>query len=206
MTIDHVGYILFPGDTLFRLIGRLSFPIFAFLIIQGYKHTHSFWKYFLTLLIFSLVSQTPSIFGADIPLNIFFTLSFGLLSVKTLDSKFVNNCQLNILIRIFIIFIIINTADLFNFDYGGYGICMILTFHIFERYKIKKLMQIPLYGLLSLLSNFFQSFSIFSLFFINTYNGKQGYYNKYIKYGFYVYYPLHLIILNLILQIHGTFN
>ena len=79
MFIDHLGYAIFGKFSCFNYIGRLSFPIFAFQISEGYIHTKNLKKYFLRLFLFALVSQIPfmlfhSIISRDFSLNIFFTL------------------------------------------------------------------------------------------------------------------------------------
>ena len=75
MAIDHVGAIMFPDIDLYRIIGRLSFPIFAFLLTEGYVHTRNLKKYFIRLFIFAIIPQIPYslAFGIDI-LNIFIEL------------------------------------------------------------------------------------------------------------------------------------
>lgn len=88
MVIDHVGLFFFSEHLAFRLIGRLSFPIFAWLIVNGIEYSHNRRNYFLRLFAFALMSQFPYLlaFGAAIPgfsgLNIFFTLCLGFLAVQ----------------------------------------------------------------------------------------------------------------------------
>lgn len=59
MTIDHIGFAILPQVSILRMIGRLSFPIFAFQISVGYKNTQSKEKYIFRMLLFTLVSQIP---------------------------------------------------------------------------------------------------------------------------------------------------
>ena len=59
MTIDHIGLILYPEYIVLRYIGRLAFPLFAYLLILGMESTRSVMKYFLRLFSFALISQTP---------------------------------------------------------------------------------------------------------------------------------------------------
>lgn len=107
MLLDHIGAALFPQVRWIRLIGRLAFPIFAYLIAEGYARTKNFSKYLSRLLMFGLIAQIPFgfAFGRDIyinnfsdfikvvlgqpmHLNIFFTLAIGLIAIKVYDSKF----------------------------------------------------------------------------------------------------------------------
>ena len=94
MTIDHIGVVF---GTIFynflRTVGRLSFPIFAYLLTEGYVHTKSFTKYFLRLLVLAIVSEVIYdyvFFDSFIYLganNIFFTLALGLLTLFLLDKS-----------------------------------------------------------------------------------------------------------------------
>lgn len=86
MFVDHTSVAFFSHTTLFNVIGRIAFPIFAFQISEGYVHTKNFKKYLLRLFVFALVSQIPfmlfkSIFTNSFGINIFGTLFFGLLSI-----------------------------------------------------------------------------------------------------------------------------
>ena len=87
MVVDHIGYFLFPQQIIFRIIGRLSFPLFAFLIANGYKFTRDKKKYLLRLFIFANIIQLPSLF-MSLPFNIFYTLSFGLVCIMIYESKY----------------------------------------------------------------------------------------------------------------------
>lgn len=112
MTIDHIGGLFFPGQLYWICIGRLAFPIYCYLIVNGFFYTRSKWKYFTRLVICAFVSQIPFIamywyergsvamlFGADgmfsspgaffrigfADLNSIFTLSIGLIALICLD-------------------------------------------------------------------------------------------------------------------------
>ena len=79
MFIDHIGYAIFGKFSFFNYIGRISFPIFAFQISEGYAHTRDLKKYFLRLFVFAIISQVPfmlfhKMLSNDFTLNIFFTL------------------------------------------------------------------------------------------------------------------------------------
>ena len=131
MFIDHLGYTIFGKFSYLNYIGRISFPIFAFQISEGYIHTKNLKKYFLRLFLFAVISQIPfmlfhSIISDTFYLNIFFTLLLGLLSIYIYDKckyKFIG-----ILSGILLALI----AQFSNCDYGAYGVAIILIFYIFK--------------------------------------------------------------------------
>ena len=59
MIIDHVGAVFFPEIIWLRYIGRISMPIYAFLLVQGYQHTRDFKRYVIRMAIFAVVSEVP---------------------------------------------------------------------------------------------------------------------------------------------------
>ena len=98
MLIDHIGFFLFPQYLIFRCIGRLVFPIFAFMISNGFSHTSDTKKYFIRLALFAVgfqwfysqMLQTNS-------LNIFATLALGLAAIWFADflKKRITNYTIN---------------------------------------------------------------------------------------------------------------
>ena len=59
MLIDHIGMVLFPEQLIFRMIGRLAFPIFAYVLVEGFFYTKNINKYLLRLGVFAIVSEVP---------------------------------------------------------------------------------------------------------------------------------------------------
>ena len=145
MFIDHLGYAIYGRFSYLNYIGRIAFPIFAFQISEGFVHTKNIKKYFIRLLVFAIISQLPfmlflSTFSKNIyELNIFFTLSFGLLAIFIFD-KIINtnltifNKSIDKFIKLFlgllITFFIGVIAELLNFDYGLFGIAIIFMFKV----------------------------------------------------------------------------
>lgn len=205
MMFDHVGYIIFGKFSFMNYIGRLSFPIFAFGISEGYKNTKNLKKYLLRLFVFAIISQIPYILflnaidSTNFTFNIFFTLILGLLSITIYDK--IDNKYLGILIVIlFSVF-----AELFNFDYGYFGIAIIFIFYLF---KDNKLLMNVFFIIITFINYFYKYITSFKIHYliiilfcclslipINLYNNKKG---KNIKYVFYIFYPLHLILLYLV--------
>ena len=203
MLCDHVGYFILNQFSFMNYIGRLSFPIFAFLITEGYKHTKNLKKYIARLLIFAIISQLPymlfiNTFSNSFSLNILFTLALGLLGITLYDK--IEYKPLGILLVTLLSLI----AQFLHFDYGWFGIATIFIFYIF---KEKKLLM-NLFFCIVVFINYFYIYLItsrieylfiilscsLSLIPINLYNEKKG---KDMKYFLYVFYPLHLIVLYL---------
>lgn len=123
MLIDHIGYLLFPDQILWRMIGRLSFPIFAFLVARGARLTRSQPRYLLRMLLYGLISQIPYSYFVPNGLNIFFTLAAGLGIILCLS-------QGQLLVKILAIPILASTWAI-DYSYGLYGLLLILAFHLF---------------------------------------------------------------------------
>lgn len=202
MFIDHYHYII-GGNQIFNIIGRIAFPIFAFSLNEGYFHTSNLKKYLIRLFTFAVIIQIPAIlFKLNYPVNIFFTLFFGLLAIYILNLKNKKMpLYIFVFLKIFLIFLIFYISKKFKFDYGIYGILLIIIFNIFRNKKIFLFLAFFLLNLaVVVFQNIFglfkiQFFSMFSLVFIFSYNGKKG---KSLKYFFYLFYPIHFLILETI--------
>ena len=196
MFLDHYHYIV-GGSEILNVIGRIAFPIFAFTLNEGYVHTRSLKKYLLRLFIFAVSIQMPSIlFGYDYPMNIFFTLFLGLLSICIFNLK-----KMNVILKIILIGFILFFSQKFKLDYGIYGILVIINFNIFRNNKFKILMNFLVLNIYNVIfPKVFdlpdtQLFSLISLVFIFMYNGEKG---RSMKYFFYLFYPIHFFILEVI--------
>ena len=83
MLIDHIGMVFFDDIIIFRIIGRIAFPIFAYLVAEGYSKTHNKKKYFLRMLIFAILSTVPFLLVQDgLILNIMFTFTFAIIVIR----------------------------------------------------------------------------------------------------------------------------
>ena len=227
MVIDHLGNAWLKHTTEMNVIGRIAFPIFAFQISEGYTHTKNLKKYFFRLTLFAFLSQIPfmlfrSLYTTGFALNIFFTLTVGLLAIFCYDKftsstlSFVKNEKINWTIKhllgIFPAILFGFIAEYACFDYGFFGIATIFLFYIFRNHKfwmcssftlaciIKYGLNIYLYGY-HYLYVLLGLFTALSLVFICLYNGKQG---KKIKYFLYAFYPVHLLLLYFLFGIIPT--
>lgn len=196
MVIDHVGYTLFPQVTELRAIGRISFPIFCFLIVEGFYHTRNTWNYLTRLIIFALLSEIPfdlAFHGGPFNWsyqNVFITLALGLCAIFCLEEL---NARRIFLIPLAAIFVI---ADLCKCDYGAGGVLLICMFYITKENKLIQCLLCTL--ILYVFYGTFELYGTIALLPILLYNGKRGPSPKMI---FYWFYPLHLLILYGILQI-----
>lgn len=194
MLIDHIGAVFFSENLIFRIIGRLAFPIFAFQIGIGYSHTKNKVKHIGTLLVFALISQIPfymmcSINSTDITLNVLFTFLFAILIIYSGE-----NIKQNI-IKIPLIAILFLTVIYIKTDYGICGVVLTILLYYFSNHKVLitpiLLFVMALHCYINQ-SSPIQLFSILASIFILSYNGKKGTNAKWL---FYVFYPLHMMLL-----------
>lgn len=211
MLIDHIGYVLFPNILILRIIGRLSFPLFAFLIAEGYHYTRSVDKYMLRLFVFALISEIPfdlAFHGELLEFhgqNIFFTLLLGLIAIKSYDYL----RDKNIALAVISVFATCLISFYFKTDYYVFGVLIIFAFNKLRNAPKGKLVVNAILLLLltsvialskgefTLLSTY-QLFSIISLGLIYLYNGQSGKKLNNLKYVFYSFYPVHLLVIYLI--------
>lgn len=193
MIIDHVGAFLFPQYWELRIIGRISFPIFAFLVVEGFYHTKDLQKYMKRLAVFAVISEIPfdlvstgRIFDIGRQ-NVFFTLFLGVLLMYFYESQYSKAAKAGCVILILL------AGDIFRTDYGAWGVLMIFCFYLFRDSiwgKIASMVFINVFAF-----GFLQSFAVLALIPICLYNGERG---LDIKYFFYAIYPIHLLLLFLI--------
>ncbi len=200
MAVDHVGAVLYPDYIVLRIIGRLSFPLFAYLLILGMESTRNIRNYFLRLFLFSFISQVPFVLALGLePLeyfNIFFTLSSGLAFVY-----FFKKTSPIAVVPVLVSFIL-------PFDYGIYGIAVIGCMQILKEDTKVGVAALVLLNLLFLIPLNIQFLSLSALPLILLH--KTGYlkiekktseevsYPLWRKYFFYIFYPFHLALLYII--------
>ena len=209
MVIDHTGIFLFPDNYWLRGIGRLSFPLFAWLISNGAKYTKNLNAYITRLFVFGLISQISFFLANRLidpsfsVLNTLFTLCAGLICIKILGSGCIKS------LKFLSILIVLIISYFSKVDYGPLGVLSILFFYLFSENPRKMLLsqsiifmllfpiQVSLISGFVGFSSFFQSLALFSLIFIGQYNFKQGPKTKYL---FYIFYPLHFAIFYLLIK------
>lgn len=187
MVVDHVGYIFFTDDYSYRAIGRLSFPLFVWLLVQGEKHTRNVRRYGLRLLLMGLISQPiyMLVFAAQ-DLNILFTLLIGLICLRA--SRLFPDYQ----VLAWVVGGIL--AEGVKANYGAYGI--VLTFLLW-RFKPEAWWWVGWTGLHVLLLivepeyGSFQFPAVLAPLLLQLTNHQQGAKARW----FYLFYPVHLLVL-----------
>lgn len=194
MAVDHVGALLFPQYQIFRWIGRIAFPLFCFLLVEGFLHTSNTKKYIGRLFLFALISEIPfdlALRGKMIAWdyqNVFWTLLLGLLALYLITH--LPNYWQGLLAGLALMAV----AQLAHTDYGACGVLLIFLLYRFrEQHGVKFLTMAILfyfgYGVQEL-------FGLVAFLPMLLYNGQRGKYST--KYFFYVFYPAHLLLLCLL--------
>ena len=202
MTIDHIGYIFFPNQIWLRILGRLAFPIFAYMIAEGCFYTRNKKRYlFLVAAIGVLCQAAEVIFQNSWELNIMFTLALSILLIFLLQWAKGRKEILRWGVFIFALaacafldFGLTKLCPGFRIDYGFFGILMAVVIYIApKKYQKLGLMMICLILMTIIRRTPLQWWALFAVIPLLFYNGKPGKYR--MKYFFYLYYPVHLAIL-----------
>lgn len=203
MSLDHIAAVfLSPINMpylLMRGFGRIAFPIFCFLIVEGYYHTRDVKKYMIRLAGFALVSEIPfDLCFYQKPFywqhqNVFFTLALGLITIYAIDEikkRFSTSYIIALVLQFAVIILAMTTAWFLSTDYSMLGILIIIAFYVGRGNIIQIAISICIVTLY--LGNTFQLYSLLALIPIYLYNGKKG---PSMRYVFYVFYPAHMLIL-----------
>ena len=213
MLVDHMGAILYPEQMMFRYIGRIAFPIFVFLIVEGFCHTRNIRKYELRLLLFALVSEIPfdlAFRGRVLEFtyqNVFFTLFLGLVMldvIRVVRKRIPPAWTVVAEVAVLVLFMLL--AELLRTDYGAGGVLLVYAFY---RLKGKALwLTIVLLIVSYVCFGLTECLSVIAMIPVVLYNGKRGFERNGIysgqnrspagtavKYAFYLFYPVHLMIL-----------
>ena len=222
MLCDHLWGTIVSGNDWLTCIGRISFPIFAFLIVEGYFHTKNFRKYLGRIFIFAVISEIP--FNLAIGSRIFypihqnvlwsFLISLGLIHWNE-RTKQSNRIWKRILVGCLSVALGFMLGMLTMVDYYHAGILTVLTFYFFRGGKrwnylgqLLCLVYINREILGGLVYEFTvfgmgvsvhqQSFALLALIPIWLYRGNKGYHSRALQLFHYAFYPLHLLILGIL--------
>lgn len=225
MLIDHIGAAIFlPMHltginvldrwidiySLFRGVGRTAFPIFVFLLTEGFFHTRSRGRYFGRLALFTLFSEIPfdmafygQLFYRD-GQNVFWTLSIGFLVIwgmNAIDGRLGDGARpktfrgmIACILQIPLVLTGCIAAEVLQTDYGMWGVLLIVLFY-FGRYAGISRVLVCIGGYLLFL---WEPQCIAGFVLILFYNGARKKRGKGFQYFFYLFYPVHLLILGLL--------
>ena len=212
MVTDHVGLMFFPQYPIFRIIGRLAYPIFAFMIAEGCHYTKNRLRYFLSVFLLGAICQTVYyVFAQDTYLNILLTFSCSIPIIYLLQEWKSRNKLIFLVPFAASVAIVYVLNRHITIDYGFWGIMV----PIFAALCYPPRGQKPdeshhwlcigafAIGLLLLAyaSGGVQYYSLLTLPLLLLYSGKRG--KGKFKYAFYLFYPLHLVFLQAIAWLLG---
>jgi hypothetical protein len=197
-----------------RIIGRMAFPIYCFLLVEGFHYTRSRGKYALRLFVFALISEVPfdlalqqSFFDMSYN-NVFWTLLIGLLTIWAADvlvqkteQKLQQSAHWNLwrsLVRLLALFLGAFLAELLATDYGASGVFAIYIMYLLYEHRMAGFATMVV--ALALLSSPLELAALLMLIPLHFYDGTRG---RQLKYFFYAFYPVHLLLLALICYAMG---
>lgn len=228
MLLDHLWATVLSDYNILNQLGRLAFPIFAFMIAEGFYHTKDVKKYLLRMFVFALISEIPFnlMVGSSVfyyaHQNVMWTFLLAISALVIFEKLKETHLALQLICYPLTV-LVFYAVGMFTFiDYHGEGILTVMLFY-FTRTKESTprlqriiLMLVQLFGMyyincemlkglvipVTLFGHTFeivqQGFALFALPLIWCCNGKHGPYNKAIKYFYYLFYPAHLLVLGLI--------
>lgn len=202
MTIDHAGLLLFPQYPVLRILGRLAFPIFAFMIAQGCKYTHSRRRYFGNIFALAVLCQSVYyLVDRSLYLSILFTFSLSILTIFALQDFRREPTALRGAVFFGAVAMVYVLNRIFSIDYGFWG-CMVPVFAALPQNTKwdTTVVSTLLLGLglvfLGLHYGGDQMYALAAIPLLLCYNGQRGKWK--MKSFFYIFYPAHLVVLQLI--------
>ena len=203
MTLDHIGLALFPQQILFRVVGRLAFPIYAFMIGEGCVHTRSMGRYFGTMAAVAAVCQAVYYVALDSLFQcvlVTFSMSVALIAVvkygmekKTVMAWTAVVCGIGLAFFITEVLPGLVPHTDFAVDYGFLGVMLPLAVYL-AKGRVRKLLACGVILLaLGLRIGYVQIWGLLAMPLLALYNGQRG--KRKMKYFFYFYYPLHLVVI-----------
>lgn len=178
------------ADLLLRGIGRISFPIFCFLLVEGFLHTKSLPLYLRRMAVFAVITEVPfDLAFCSAPFdftyqNIFFTLLLGLLAMAALQ-KFGDRSLVGFLLALGCA----GVAEVIRADYGAFGVVLIIILYLFRDRRLTR-------TIVGCIAVCWELTAPLAFLLIELYNGQRGRYD--LKYFFYVFYPAHILLLYLV--------
>ena len=222
MLLDHVGIFLFPQIPILRILGRISFPIFSFMVAEGCRYTHNKMRYFITIFGLGIIFQVFYVlFSKTLELNVFITFSLSIILVYSLqffqktvyDGTFYKKCYSAFIFLIVVVGVFfLNKVFKIHYSFAGcilpvFASCFYSSTNKETPKIIKTMDSIPFrvvffaVGLLFVVLTYkgIQIYSLFSIPLLLLYSGNRG--KCKMKYFYYVFFPAHIVILQILAQI-----
>ncbi|WP_288703060.1 TraX family protein [uncultured Clostridium sp.] len=224
MLMDHLWATLLPAREWLTCAGRVAFPIFAFMAVEGYFHTRSFKKYILRMLLFAVLSEIPFdlMYGGTwfypVHQNVLWTFLLGLLGVWLMEQvRKKGKTWMYLLVCVLVVPAGLVLGTLCMVDYYGGGILTVFVFYFLHGRKwwcfLGQLaalywLNVELLGGLMYPVQLFgmefelcqQGLALLALIPIWLYRGRQGYHSKPFQYLCYAFYPVHMLLLVVVLN------
>jgi len=224
MLMDHLWATLLPAREWLTCVGRVAFPIFAFMAVEGYFHTRSFKKYILRMLLFAVLSEIPFdlMYGGTwfypVHQNVLWTFLLGLLGVWLMEQvRKKGKTWMYLLVCVLVVPAGLVLGTLCMVDYYGVGVLTVFVFYFLHGRKwwcfLGQLaalywLNVELLGGLMYPVQFFgmefelcqQGLALLALIPIWLYRGRQGYHSKPFQYLCYAFYPVHMLLLVVVLN------
>lgn len=223
MLMDHLWATLLPGQNWLTCVGRIAFPIFAFMTVEGYFHTHDVKRYMLRLLVFALISELPFNLMYSGTLiypyhqNVLWTLLLGLFGIWLME-RAKGKVMRYVLTAVAVVLVSVCLATLGMVDYFAPGVLTVFAFYFFRGKKWWCILGqiVAMYWInIELLGGQYYPISLFGLDFelceqglallalipIWLYHGRQGHHSKAFKWTCYAFYPVHMLLLGLAVKL-----
>jgi hypothetical protein len=222
MLMDHMWATVFPAQGWLTCVGRIAYPIFAFMIVEGYFHTHSFRRYLLRMLVFAVISEVPFDLMYDGSIfypfhqNVLWTFLIALLCIRLMErirEKYSRWVYVIGCVGISFLGYLLGTIGMV--DYYGSGVLIVFVFYFFRKRKwyclLGQIIVLSYIDIWMLQGRYYpitiagwtfdfyqQSLALLALIFIWLYHGRQGYHSKGFRYACYAFYPVHMLVLALL--------
>ena len=224
MLMDHLWATLLPAREWLTCAGRVAFPIFAFMAVEGYFHTRSFKKYILRMLLFAVLSEIPFdlMYGGTwfypVHQNVLWTFLLGLLGVWLMEQvRKKGKTWMYLLVCVLVVPAGLVLGTLCMVDYYGVGVLTVFVFYFLHGRKwwcfLGQLaalywLNVELLGGLMYPVQLFgmefelcqQGLALLALIPIWLYHGRKGYHSKPFQYLCYAFYPVHMLLLVVVLN------
>ena len=194
LTRSALGQLsLFQLDRILRFTGRLAFPIFCFLLVEGFVHTHNVKKYVSRLFLFAFLSEVPfdlaffrTLFEPENQ-NVYWTLALGVLAMAGLK-HFEKSDGSASWQGLLCAAACVMAAEVLHTDYNGVGVVIICALYLTRASRKRQCIV----GAILFAYELTAPLAFVLIWF---YNGQRGRCPKWAQWAFYLFYPVHLLVL-----------